>query len=173
VSRVAPLIALVAFSLCSCPAPSPVPGDRTIGVFDFEAVLVEDGCQFLSGGLPSTFSATLSLETGSDRAFLTFGAASLEGTLTADRLSVSATSRRTTEEPCDCTFRLTERIEATVAKPGSCGADAGEPAALLPDGGLEIRQLCGFLRDEVSELDGSSCTCAPCAAVWTLDGTRQ
>lgn len=169
------LAAFCALLLCGCPAPSPVPGDVVVGVFDFRTALVEDGCGFLASGLPASFSSTLSLETGSERAFLTIGASSLEGTLTAGELVLEASSLRAIEEPCRCSFKLVERIEARTAGPGGCAPDAGEPpsAASLPDGGLDIRQLCGTIRDELTELSGASCSCAPCAAIWTLSGTRQ
>jgi hypothetical protein len=188
-----------ALLLCACPARTPVPGDVVIGTFGFAVSRppYQDGCQFVRDGGsgepvmidPEDFVATLSYTSGGPGArpaYFNSGATQIEGTLQADTLVVeSKPVERDLPLPCAqdagvCHGTLVERIEirllsAAQVEAGGCAAigsvDAGPPPDPAPDGGVDVRLVCGWITDEFKP--PGSCSCAPCLVVYAVSGERQ
>ena len=169
--------------LAACPAAPQAPGETVLGTFNFSLTLRETGCTFADDGMPESFSGILSMNRQSGEAFLTVGEASHEGIFDGERLVVRASASRTLGPPCNCTCALAETIEARLYDEaqaravGGCDGGVPEPppaaAPVRPDAGLDVRLVCGTVRDEFVELEGAECACEPCASDYALAGRRQ
>jgi hypothetical protein len=176
--------AALALLMAACPAPAQAPGDTVLGTFAFTVSLRESGCAFADGGMPESFTGVLSIDSQSGEAFLTVGEASHEGTFDGERLVVKASAGRTLGPPCNCACAVTETIEARLYDEAQAravgGCDGGIPVPpsstetpARPDAGLDIRLVCGTVRDEFGGLAGPECACEPCAIDYGLAGRRQ
>jgi hypothetical protein len=151
----------------ACTQAPAVPGDTQLGTFDFAISPLGDGCPFEDGGMPSKISGVLSLDSKTGKVFLTIGSASHEGSLDGDRLELSASVSRELSAPCNCSCEVVETIRARVFGEsdarllGSCtGLQTGPTDAGYsperPDAGLDIRLICGTIRDDFISFEGES-----------------
>lgn len=219
------LLALVVtcLSVLGCPA-KPAPGDVPMGTYAMFASSGQRGFLFDAGvagdagdsadagdaGAPPIpqcelievtaadfeFSAVLTRESTSDRAWLTLNGYSRESTFDGQLLSSQAEANRVFEACATCTTRVVETIDVAVlsrsqneAAGGVCPENALDGGVVVkPDAGIvapaqtaqgyDAVLLCGELRTTVVALglpDGGACDrqCGGCTVRYQLRGERR
>ncbi len=184
--------ALLAAAGAACTNPPPIPGDQIIGSFAFETRLLptpDGGCplggmeEVGDGGLgPSNFTATISVRSSDQMAFLTVDGYDHRGTLVGDQLEVSARALAKLKGACAGDYYLEETIRARLVREdlaqaaGSCegldGAVAPASDGGSPDAAQLVMLVCGTLTDSFSTSDGLDGGCS-CTLDYAVSGTRQ
>ncbi len=180
--------AAVALVLGGCLTQPEFPGDKVIGTFRFEPRLIptQEACGFAGVETIGPFVGTLSVDSATNRAWLTVDGSSREGTLDGQRFAVRSEGAReftcgTDAEGVACKGLLRERVEGRLVgrleasdsttcdeAPGT-GENAQDPDPNVQDAVL----VCGFLTDQLVAAADASCGCEPCLFVYSLTGRRQ
>jgi hypothetical protein len=110
----------------------------------------------------------------------------MQGSWQGDSFTVEADALRDMPPPCSldggvCPGTITETIEGRLfgeaqIVAGGCASlpqgDAGLSGyPFVPDGGLDVRLVCGYITDEFKP--DIACGCAPCLVVYKIAGERQ
>jgi hypothetical protein len=207
-------LALAVALAAACPAQTQVPGNTVVGTFGFRTSLVRDGCppgdagvgdagdagdagvgdagDAGNAGLPASFTGTVSYDSATGEAYLSFGPGILKGRLTGDTLELGGGAQRAIPS-ASCAGSLSEKLTARMIGEaearaagfscdgfagldgGSASSEGGEDAS-GGDAGLDVQLICGSIKDVLSGPDageGDPCYLAPCEQVFSLTGERQ